>query len=148
MAMEDAKTAERETWGSPLEFLLSCIAMSVGLGTKWRRVVQRSSPTDIYNLKTFDINQATSGDFLTRRTRTAAARSSSLTSSCSSSLESRCTFWKWPWVSFPATAALKSGRSSPFSKVHPFQQPPSDLNALPPCNRLDYARGREHVEIK
>ena len=32
MAMEDAKTIERETWGSPLEFLLSCIAMSVGLG--------------------------------------------------------------------------------------------------------------------
>ena len=33
MAMEDAKTTERETWGNPLEFLLSCISMSVGLGT-------------------------------------------------------------------------------------------------------------------
>jgi len=41
MAMEDAKTIERETWGSPLEFLLSCIAMSVGLGTEISIVIRR-----------------------------------------------------------------------------------------------------------
>lgn len=27
---------ERETWGKGIEFLLSCIAMSVGLGNVWR----------------------------------------------------------------------------------------------------------------
>ena len=35
MALEDGavdKTTERETWGNPVEFLMSCIAMSVGLG--------------------------------------------------------------------------------------------------------------------
>ena len=26
----------RETWGNPIEFLLSCISMSVGLGNVWR----------------------------------------------------------------------------------------------------------------
>ena len=32
MAMEDGLPAERQTWGNPVEFLMSCIAMSVGLG--------------------------------------------------------------------------------------------------------------------
>ena len=32
MAMEDGQAAERQTWGNPVEFLMSCIAMSVGLG--------------------------------------------------------------------------------------------------------------------
>lgn len=29
-------TEERELWGKEIEFLLSCIAMSVGLGNVWR----------------------------------------------------------------------------------------------------------------
>jgi len=35
MSLEEGvdKTTERETWGNPVEFLMSCIAMSVGLGT-------------------------------------------------------------------------------------------------------------------
>jgi hypothetical protein len=32
MAMEDGQAADRQTWGNPVEFLMSCIAMSVGLG--------------------------------------------------------------------------------------------------------------------
>jgi hypothetical protein len=28
--------SERDTWGKGVEFLLSCIAMSVGLGNVWR----------------------------------------------------------------------------------------------------------------
>jgi hypothetical protein len=32
MAMEDAQGTDRQTWGNPVEFLMSCIAMSVGLG--------------------------------------------------------------------------------------------------------------------
>jgi len=28
--------AERDTWTNPIEFLLSCISMSVGLGNVWR----------------------------------------------------------------------------------------------------------------
>lgn len=28
--------ANRDTWGNPIEFLLSCISMSVGLGNVWR----------------------------------------------------------------------------------------------------------------
>jgi len=27
---------ERDTWGNPIEFLMSCISMSVGLGNIWR----------------------------------------------------------------------------------------------------------------
>lgn len=30
------KATERATWGNPIEFLMSCIAMSVGLGTRLR----------------------------------------------------------------------------------------------------------------
>jgi len=33
---EAAKPKERESWGNGIEFLLSCIAMSVGLGNVWR----------------------------------------------------------------------------------------------------------------
>jgi hypothetical protein len=29
-------TPERQQWSNPVEFLLSCIAMSVGLGNVWR----------------------------------------------------------------------------------------------------------------
>lgn len=36
MAMDDGQAAERQTWGNPVEFLMSCIAMSVGLGNIWR----------------------------------------------------------------------------------------------------------------
>lgn len=32
----DSAGRERDTWTSPREFLLSCIAMSVGLGNVWR----------------------------------------------------------------------------------------------------------------
>lgn len=31
-----ATTKERDSWGKGIEFLLSCIAMSVGLGNIWR----------------------------------------------------------------------------------------------------------------
>uniref|UniRef100_A0A182SKN4 Transporter n=1 Tax=Anopheles maculatus TaxID=74869 RepID=A0A182SKN4_9DIPT len=31
-----ATTAERDQWGKGVEFLMSCIAMSVGLGNVWR----------------------------------------------------------------------------------------------------------------
>lgn len=31
-----ATTQQRENWGNDLEFLMSCIAMSVGLGNVWR----------------------------------------------------------------------------------------------------------------
>lgn len=34
--MEKAEDPQRENWSSPLEFLLSCISMSVGLGNIWR----------------------------------------------------------------------------------------------------------------
>lgn len=33
---EEAKAPQRDNWGSSLEFLMSCIAMSVGLGNVWR----------------------------------------------------------------------------------------------------------------
>lgn len=33
---KDKTTKERATWGNGLEFLMSCIAMSVGLGNVWR----------------------------------------------------------------------------------------------------------------
>lgn len=32
----DAENGDRENWDNPLEFLLSCISMSVGLGNVWR----------------------------------------------------------------------------------------------------------------
>lgn len=27
---------QRDTWGNPVEFLMSCISLSVGLGNIWR----------------------------------------------------------------------------------------------------------------
>lgn len=33
MVEEGTPHVERQTWGNPIEFLMSCIAMSVGLGT-------------------------------------------------------------------------------------------------------------------
>ncbi|CAL4108103.1 unnamed protein product, partial [Meganyctiphanes norvegica] len=33
---DKAESREREEWSSPLEFLFSCISMSVGLGNVWR----------------------------------------------------------------------------------------------------------------
>ncbi|XP_068205011.1 sodium-dependent nutrient amino acid transporter 1-like [Palaemon carinicauda] len=33
---EDDEEGARQQWGSPMEFLLSCVAMSVGLGNVWR----------------------------------------------------------------------------------------------------------------
>ena len=33
---EAAAGPERQQWSNPIEFLLSCIAMSVGLGNVWR----------------------------------------------------------------------------------------------------------------
>lgn len=33
---EESPTESRELWGKEIEFLLSCIAMSVGLGNVWR----------------------------------------------------------------------------------------------------------------
>ncbi len=36
-SVEDGKAEhERATWGNPVEFLMSCISMSVGLGNIWR----------------------------------------------------------------------------------------------------------------
>jgi hypothetical protein len=35
-AIKDHKKNERDTWGKEIEFLLSCIAMAVGLGNVWR----------------------------------------------------------------------------------------------------------------
>lgn len=32
MQIEEGQSKERETWGNPVEFLMSCISMSVGLG--------------------------------------------------------------------------------------------------------------------
>lgn len=34
--VEKKPTKERDSWGKGIEFLLSCIAMSVGLGNIWR----------------------------------------------------------------------------------------------------------------
>lgn len=37
LTMEDGRiTRKRDRWGKSIEFLLSCIAMSVGLGNIWR----------------------------------------------------------------------------------------------------------------
>ncbi len=33
---EDEDEDERDTWPNPLQFLISCISMSVGLGNVWR----------------------------------------------------------------------------------------------------------------
>ena len=37
----DEDGEDRQQWSSPIEFLLSCIAMSVGLGNVWRWVKSR-----------------------------------------------------------------------------------------------------------
>lgn len=34
--VNDSPTNQRENWGSSLEFLMSCISVSVGLGNIWR----------------------------------------------------------------------------------------------------------------
>ena len=36
VAAEGDGAPERQQWSNPVEFLLSCIAMSVGLGNVWR----------------------------------------------------------------------------------------------------------------
>ena len=35
-AKDDGGGEDRQTWDSPMEFLMSCISMSVGLGNVWR----------------------------------------------------------------------------------------------------------------
>lgn len=35
-ASNDVSTPKRDSWGNGLEFLMSCIALSVGLGNVWR----------------------------------------------------------------------------------------------------------------
>ena len=35
-AKEADDSQERQTWDNPMEFLMSCISMSVGLGNVWR----------------------------------------------------------------------------------------------------------------
>jgi len=35
-AIDDGGSEDRQTWDSPMEFLMSCISMSVGLGNVWR----------------------------------------------------------------------------------------------------------------
>lgn len=34
--IEEGKTVKKDQWGNDIEFLLSCITLSVGLGNVWR----------------------------------------------------------------------------------------------------------------
>lgn len=70
MAMDDGQAAERQTWGNPVEFLMSCIAMSVGLGNLTFQIDNNNSNFVFFKV-IFGVSR-------TLRTRTAAERSSFL----------------------------------------------------------------------
>lgn len=44
---DSKKTRDRDQWGNGIEFLFSCIAMSVGLGNIWRFPAQGNGLIDI-----------------------------------------------------------------------------------------------------
>lgn len=64
---EASKKVQKDQWGNEIEFLLSCITLSVGLGNVWRYV----SRTDFAVKKLYS-----PVDFRLQRSRTAAGPSS------------------------------------------------------------------------
>lgn len=99
---------DRDSWGHELEFLFSCIALSVGLGNVWRfPFVALGKMADDYvtrfNQITFKFHQ-----------RTAVGHLWFLTWLCWFWLVGQLTFWKWWWDS------SRRGTASEFTTAFPF----------------------------